>query len=355
MGCIQILRNNEWKFPYIYSESIYAFLKKKYEKLIRIYRDFNAPEETVAASFSMCESILNTIDAYLSGEICKAHLTMYGALEKIKKPMDNISCHYQKNMSNVYYRARREKKGEVFQQKDLFHVPFEERFKVRNDRYSVAGIPALYLGATPYICWEELGRLRENEIWFSKVIPSNKYKYLALCVHPWEFKEDYFHHVLSEELLHDYLQFFPLIIACSCVKKYHINIKPSEIAFREDYIIPQIVSAWIKARGFYDGIIYSSVRAETYSKRNRRLYQNLFIPTKITADSGYCSVLSKEIKISAPLKFELGAFLQQYNSEGDKIPGCVSGFVSNPAIRYIESGFAKVEGLLLDYECEPIK
>ncbi len=39
----------------------------------------------------------------------------------------------------------------------LFHIPFEARHKVREQRYSVAGLPSLYLGGSTHLCWRELG------------------------------------------------------------------------------------------------------------------------------------------------------------------------------------------------------
>jgi hypothetical protein len=40
----------------------------------------------------------------------------------------------------------------------IFHVPFNLRHKVSSQRYSVPGLPCLYLGGSIWICWEELGR-----------------------------------------------------------------------------------------------------------------------------------------------------------------------------------------------------
>ena len=38
---------------------------------------------------------------------------------------------------------------------------------VSTNRYSVPGFPALYLGDTTYVCWEEFNKFRIRDLWFS--------------------------------------------------------------------------------------------------------------------------------------------------------------------------------------------
>jgi hypothetical protein len=52
--------------------------------------------------------------------------------------------------------------------RDIFHVPFEKRRLVGNQRYSITGLPCLYLGSSLWICWEELGRPPLNSLWVSR-------------------------------------------------------------------------------------------------------------------------------------------------------------------------------------------
>jgi len=50
---------------------------------------------------------------------------------------------------------------------DLFHIPFHRRHLTQSNRFSLPGIPCIYLSNSLYLCWEELGR------------PSNKRLYAA--------------------------------------------------------------------------------------------------------------------------------------------------------------------------------
>src|SRR5205823_638449 len=51
---------------------------------------------------------------------------------------------------------------------DLFHIPFNSRHLITNQRYSFPGLPCLYLGQSLYVCWEELGRPDLNGVVISR-------------------------------------------------------------------------------------------------------------------------------------------------------------------------------------------
>ena len=57
------------------------------------------------------------------------------------------------------YKARVAESNYLFSQDEMFHIPYEKRNKIGNQRFSVSGLPCLYLGSSSYICWEELGRV----------------------------------------------------------------------------------------------------------------------------------------------------------------------------------------------------
>lgn len=57
------------------------------------------------------------------------------------------------------YKARAAESNYRFTQDEMFHIPYEKRNKIGNQRFSISGLPCLYLGSSSYICWEELGRV----------------------------------------------------------------------------------------------------------------------------------------------------------------------------------------------------
>jgi hypothetical protein len=58
-----------------------------------------------------------------------------------------------------FYRLRNLQSNYSVKRADLFHVPFEERGKVGSQRYSIPGLPCLYISNSVYLAWEELERL----------------------------------------------------------------------------------------------------------------------------------------------------------------------------------------------------
>ena len=40
---------------------------------------------------------------------------------------------------------------------DLFHIPYSERYLVKNERFSISGQPCLYLATSLNIAWKEYG------------------------------------------------------------------------------------------------------------------------------------------------------------------------------------------------------
>ena len=59
-----------------------------------------------------------------------------------------------------------EAKREVTSRKDIFHVPFEKRGSIKSNRYSIPGLPCLYLGTSLYTCWEEMNRPNFDSIFW---------------------------------------------------------------------------------------------------------------------------------------------------------------------------------------------
>jgi len=45
----------------------------------------------------------------------------------------------------------------------LFHIPFDERYKVRNERFSLSGFPCIYLGDNVETCCKEIGDPKNDE------------------------------------------------------------------------------------------------------------------------------------------------------------------------------------------------
>lgn len=76
------------------------------------------------------------------------------ALQKTHKMMQSMK--FDKMSPGVpMYKCRENSKLFHFSKDEMFHIPYEKRNLVGNQRFSLSGLPCLYLGGSSYICWEE--------------------------------------------------------------------------------------------------------------------------------------------------------------------------------------------------------
>lgn len=60
-------------------------------------------------------------------------------------------------IENLYlYKGRITNPNSSFLYNDMFHIPLNKRERVSTQRYSIPGVPCIYLGQNSYVCWKEL-------------------------------------------------------------------------------------------------------------------------------------------------------------------------------------------------------
>lgn len=105
--------------------------------------------------------ITESLKAFLSGDIKSAYdlfdemlstPIIYRHIRRICIPLHDI-C----NETKPLFRVRKSEKP-ISTRREIFHIPFTHRHLVNAQRYSVAGLPCLYLGSSLYICWQEMGK-----------------------------------------------------------------------------------------------------------------------------------------------------------------------------------------------------
>lgn len=119
------------------------------------------------------------------------------------------------------FRARWNDTGFLYEKEGMFHIPFDKRFLVGNQRFSVTGIPCLYLGGSPYVCWEELGRPDYQKCNYSGFKNREVVNVYDFCL------------PASIKTLND-VKRATLILACS------IPANSSHL-FKDEYIFPQCI------------------------------------------------------------------------------------------------------------------
>lgn len=219
------------------------------------------------------------------------------------------------NSQNPLFRVRKSEHP-LSTRKDIFHIPFSQRHLVRAQRYSVAGLPCLYLGTSLYVCWREMDKPDFDKLYISSFInESDKDKSLLLNLSA-EFLyrrklftnkkielEEKNEIVYSTITLLSYLSLWPLIIACNYLKK-HTNA-----SFIQEYIIPNLLMQWISRDINNDiiGIAYRSTKLPADTDSGKGI--NVVLPPKVRyqemKNSDFCPVLSKSFKFTLPVSWQV--------------------------------------------------
>ncbi len=364
-----LLGSKNLALPYNNVQGIESLLKEKFNIFIKELEEFNQVQfseimiNTIEDIKVSTEGIINSIHKYLSGDITGACATFNEIVKNSEPAINCISKYYEKYAFRTYYRARicSEKNGELNKKEDFFHIPFECRYLVKNQRYSVSGFPCMYLGATPYVCYEELGRPKEEDIHFVKVEIPEDYNLITIGLLPYELQKHLQdeNDARNEEIIINYLRMLPIIMACSI----KVDASKKEGAFKEEYIIPQLITQWlITSDRDFDGILYFSNAAYTHSKLNFRLYQNLVLPVKQIGNKGYCERLLKELKLTLPVKAKGIEFFKEYDNKyfincNNLSQTFGNGRImkdNNSEIHYSSSGFRRIEAELSKNVCSTI-
>ncbi|MCY9763194.1 RES domain-containing protein [Paenibacillus alvei] len=307
---IQILEG-KGKLPFSRkpSETDYeAFVKSKinaYVDQIKIYKDnlsklgiptFLSDDDLSIIEFN-CKDLLEAIGKYLDGLPDMA----YNAL---KKCMDRIESNKLKPFrdkkdpnGDILFKMRLGEAHRFYSADNMFHIPFESRGLVKTNRYSIPGLPCVYLGSTTVTCWEEMGRPDLDSTHTSLFLTSKKLTYYNLSVPPTAMAEflkdkisDHYGGSLRKlyEMVRAYLVLWPLIACCS------IKVKNPNDSFKPEYIVSQLLLQWIQQSRKYDGIRYFSTKINNYTFNNFQLYSNYAFPVKARKGKGQCNKLRKK-------------------------------------------------------------
>ncbi|MPQ31242.1 hypothetical protein E4V42_07300 [Clostridium estertheticum] len=180
----------------------------------------------------------------------------------------------------------------------------------RTQRYSIPGLPSIYLGSSVYVCWEELDRPDKDEMQECKLLTkTNNYKILDFAFRPSKIAEiiryelDVFNPDESDSrtiylnnVLSSRVTLWPLIAACS------IMVSDKNDSFKPEYIIPQLLLQWVRLKPDYKGIRYFSVMVD-YSIQDY-LCINYVFPAITYKQAGLCSNLMEMFKISETLTWK---------------------------------------------------
>jgi hypothetical protein len=199
------------------------------------------------------------------------------AIKPIENHLNNLSDILSEQEKDLLlFRMRIIENPYSVKRREMFHIPFDKRRIVGPQRYSIQGLPCLYLGSSLQACYEEMRRPAINNIHASLLIRKyeleKELKTLHIGYPPGSIairnEISINNRCYSEEILqklaYSYIMCWPFIAACSIV------VFERKQPYKPEYIIPQLLLKWIKSKtNIYYGICYFSVHEElTYSNQN---------------------------------------------------------------------------------------
>lgn len=190
--------------------------------------------------------IIESVELFLSGQFGKSQQRIYDKFfdRSNKKrqvlPAKGITI----DKTNPFFRLRSNNTYNLYEKKEMFHIPFEKRGIVGNQRYSMSGYPCLYLGSSIYCCWEETNRPNVDMFNVVSLKHVKELKFIDLTIptiEPRLFSEDFVYQMI-------------LPLACS------LRVTDKDNSFKSEYIIPQNVLSCIIKRNSTDIVSYDGIK-----------------------------------------------------------------------------------------------
>lgn len=236
----------------------------------------------------------------------------------------------------TFFRCRT---GKFQKREDLYPLPSNKLSFCSAQRYSLAGIPCLYLATTTYCCWMEIGRPEEFSA--SSYKPTESGKKLRILNLAFSQKQM---HNLGKDSRAAYL-LFPLVMAVSVAVK---NPR-ADANFRPEYTISHLVMRCLSEFGI-DGVAYCSSRIDDVLGFPHTI--NLAIPvfdeTKtfadfVITDPGTFSPQKRQCKGEG--KQSEKSYLNKFYIKEDDVLSYISCY--GCAIHYLKTSFSEIDDSLV--------
>lgn len=321
MKLIALLSNSVFQIPLKKGNvSTVRTLNKEFDIYLQLLEKLHNEDQftdTIKKQFTdiekLCNKIIHALKDCLQGSPHRAYNTFSEGISNLEGFLYFRITERLKYPQSINLFRIRSSKSKYLSRTDMFHVPFELRGKVGNQRFSISGSPCLYLGSSIYVCWEELNRADFESLFISKFrLLTKRPEILDLTFSVDEakrsiekFKED---DPFYEWLLFNTVEkiiLFPLILSCSIINKESTDI------FKEEYIIPQLLLEWINSRGKINAIEYLSSALPEYNL-DYTLYRNYVFPAKRQKEKGYCSFLSSIFELTDPISWTFAQSIHEH-------------------------------------------
>ena len=234
-------------------------LQNRYRLLKQSAKRAGADEISLKIISAYSKKICDAIVAYYNGNITLSHTKIRNLIKDCNhnsfavNSIDKSDAFPGPHGTEIqFYRARTSSNPKGFKASEMLHLPLSMRGMTGNYRFSISGIPSLYLANSSYACWLETGMPAEHDFNVSPVILDGTQKILNLAVMTRNLS---CLNELEEDRVHCWLKLLIMMIATS------YTIEEEGRIFKSEYIISQSIMLACKELGL-DGVAYFSKRVE---------------------------------------------------------------------------------------------
>jgi hypothetical protein len=318
LSLTQLLSSNTARLPKRYDEDIEGYLVQLFsdyaEGVARLSTRGSAARAVrneLGTIRALSAGIISTLDQYLSGYTFEAFQTFSNAIRHVRHRLQNLvlqlvdllGVHRSERRGERYGDLYRLRTGPMTQltRRDLFHIPFEKRQLVASQRYSIPGLPSLYLASSLWIAWEEVGRPALASLHASRFEGRGNLRVLDFGWSP-SVGLSTFGDPDGAERLGAFAEsqaiIWPLIAACSLVRRH------PGTPFAPEYIIPQFLLQWVQREKGLDGIRYFSTKLTAMDGAANRAF-NFVFPVRHKAAAGICGGLQDAFALTPPISWPM--------------------------------------------------
>ena len=231
-----------------------------------------------------------------------------------------------------FFRARTSKKHCVFTREEMLHIPFDMRYGVSSTRFSIPGLPCLYLATTTYCCWLELRTPPDHQFNVSPVRINQKSNILNLTMTADMF-EQIVEYTEEKKLANKYTLEALKLWMLSYASSYKVDA--DKRSFKDEYIIPQLIMLVSRDLGL-DGVSYYSKQVED-DRFAHMLSVNLALFAKYNGEKKF-SEICNDVELAPSYNYAM--FKQLGCSEKYKIQG-VQLHIRNTRYPKMIGGFSR--------------
>lgn len=346
MSWIDDFSSNELIAPFTveYDNDYRDDLKNRYKALISTAEEAGADQESLDILKDFSFKINGALGSYYRGEIASCYQKIQNLVRDcIESDKDDhiAVCNVNSNVifprSDIHadksesvdwnnpairdlkelqlFRARESDDAGGFSAKEMFHLPFNLRSRTSNYRFSIPGVPSLYLANTSYGCWIELERPSEHNFNVSPVLLDNTQSIFNLVVSITEhslldIKVGDTGNTLSDEQLrkvHTWLKLVTFMIATS------YKVKEKGRSFKSEYIISQAIMIACNHLKI-SGVGYYSKRVENEFLARAAINLALFAPYRYHKDY---AELCEHLKVDDSFNYMMFRQLERSETEKD--------------------------------------